>query len=79
MPSLRCMFFDKWLHKGQITQEEYDAAIKKLDGHNKQLRIDTIDECINTLDDYIKTPMTDEYVIKECIDVLKQLKEKNDI
>ena len=37
MPSLKCMFFDKWLHKGQINQDEYNAAIKKLDGHDKQL------------------------------------------
>lgn len=34
--SLKCMI-DKWLHKGQISQEEYDAVIKKLDGHNKQI------------------------------------------
>lgn len=34
--SLKCMI-DKWLHKGQISQEEYDAVIKKLDGHDKEL------------------------------------------
>lgn len=35
--SLKCMI-DKWLYKGQISQEEYDAVIKKLDGHDKQVR-----------------------------------------
>lgn len=42
MPSLKCMFFDKWLHKGQISQEEYDAVIKKLDGHDKQIIADML-------------------------------------
>ena len=41
--SLKCMI-DKWLHKGQISQEEYDAVIKKLDGHDKQIRADAIEE-----------------------------------
>ena len=35
--SLKCMI-DKWLHKGQISQEEYDAVMKKLDGHDRQIR-----------------------------------------
>ncbi len=41
--SLKCMI-DKWLHKGQISQEEYDAVIKKLDGHDKQIRADAIED-----------------------------------
>lgn len=49
MPSFRCQFLDKWLHKGQISQEEYDAVIKKLDGHNKQIRNDAIEEFANAL------------------------------
>ena len=53
MPSLRCMFFDKWLHKGQISQEEYDAVIKKLDGHDKQIRNDAIDECADKFADIL--------------------------
>ena len=34
----------KFVHKGQITQEEYDALIKKLDGHDKEIRNKVIDE-----------------------------------
>lgn len=34
--SLKCMIA-KWLYKGQISQEEYDAVIKKLDGHDSEL------------------------------------------
>lgn len=41
--SLKCMI-DKWLHKGQISQEEYNAVMKKLDGHNKQIRADAIEK-----------------------------------
>lgn len=37
--SLKCMI-NKWLYKGQISQEEYDAFIKKLEGHDKQVRED---------------------------------------
>lgn len=40
--SLKCMI-DKWLHKGQISQEEYDAVIKKLEGHDKQIREEVVD------------------------------------
>lgn len=41
--SLKCMI-DKWLHKGQISQEEYDAVMKKLEGHDKQIRNKAIDD-----------------------------------
>ena len=34
----------KFVHKGQITQEEYNALIKKLDGHDKGIRNKAIDE-----------------------------------
>ena len=34
----------KFAHKGQITQEEYDALIKKLEWHDKEIRSNTIDE-----------------------------------
>lgn len=37
--SLKCMI-DKWLHKGQISQEEYNAVIKKLDGHDANIEQD---------------------------------------
>ena len=41
--SLKTML-KKFVHKGQITQEEYDALIKKLDGHDKEIRNNAIDE-----------------------------------
>ena len=34
----------KFAHKGQITQEEYNALIKKLDGHDKEIRNKAIEE-----------------------------------
>ena len=34
----------KFVHKGQITQEEYNALIKKLDGHDREVRNKAIDE-----------------------------------
>lgn len=37
--SLKCMI-GKWLHKNQISQEEYDAVMKKLEGHDKQIKAD---------------------------------------
>lgn len=39
--SLKTML-KKFVHKGQITQEEYDALIKKLDGHDKEIRAKAI-------------------------------------
>lgn len=43
--SLKCMI-DKWLHKGQISQTEYDFVMRKLKGHDKQIRAEAIDDCI---------------------------------
>ena len=57
--SLKCMI-GKWLHKGQISQEEYDAVIKKLDGHDKQIRADALDEVIETLAKSEDTILTDK-------------------
>lgn len=44
--SLKCMI-DKWLHKGQISQEEYDAVMKKLDGHDKQIKTEVVDKLMD--------------------------------
>ena len=41
--SLKTML-KKFVHKGQITQEEYDALIKKLEGHDKEIRNKAIEE-----------------------------------
>lgn len=32
-------------HKGQISQEEYQSLITKLDGHDAQIRADAIEKC----------------------------------
>ena len=34
----------KLVYKGLITAEEYDAMLKKLDGHDRELRASVIDE-----------------------------------
>lgn len=44
MPMSLKVMLKKFAHKGQITQEEYDALIKKLDGHDKEIRNNAIDE-----------------------------------
>ena len=49
--SLKCMI-DKWLHKGQISQEEYDAVMKKLDGHDKQIRAEAIEDVMFAFKNY---------------------------
>ena len=54
--SLKCII-GKWLHKGQISQEEYDAVMKKLEGHDKQIRAEVIDECVEILRESF--PITD--------------------
>ena len=38
MPMSLKVMLKKFVHKGQITQEEYDALIKKLEGHDKEVR-----------------------------------------
>ena len=44
MPMSLKVMLKKFVHKGQITQEEYDALIKKLEGHDKENRSNAIDE-----------------------------------
>lgn len=57
----------KLRYKGEITQEEYSELIKKLDGHDKQIWNDAIDECIKTLAKDEDTILTDEqyYTLKQ--------------
>lgn len=40
----------KLRHDGHITDTEYQEFVKKLDGHDKQIRADTIDKCIEMLE-----------------------------
>ena len=46
--SLRCKL-SKLRHKGQITAGEYEELIKKLDGHDKEIRNKAIDEFAEAL------------------------------
>lgn len=71
--SLKCMI-DKWLYKGQISQEEYDAVMKKLEGHNKQIREDAIEECINLIKMCCPCEEVSSFGLLVC--GLEQLKEK---
>ena len=41
--SLKCQL-KKFAHNGQITSEEYNALIKRLDGHDKEIRNKAIEE-----------------------------------
>lgn len=42
----------KLRHDGKITDNEYQKLIKKLDGHDKQIRADAIDDFHNLLYSY---------------------------
>lgn len=83
--SLKTML-KKFVHKGQITQEEYDALIKKLDGHDKEIRNNTIDEFTEKLstdvESFVATVngieadlLTLDYFDEFIFDMAEQLKE----
>ena len=44
MPNSLRAKFDSMRYKGRIDEAEYQALIKKLDGHDKQIRADAIEE-----------------------------------
>ena len=81
--SLKCMI-NKWLHKGQISQEEYDAVMKKLDGHDKQIRADVIEPIQKFIDDYDGAIIISEnmgvisgqQLINELKEIVEQLKKE---
>ena len=79
--SLKTML-KKFAHKGQITQEEYDALIKKLDGHDKEVRAKAIDrfltEMLNEFDSRYADieEHTGSYVVSRLHAVAEQLKEE---
>jgi hypothetical protein len=77
----------KFVHKGQITQEEYDALIKKLDGHDKEIRNKAIDEFAEKLstdvESFVATVngieadlLTLDYFDEFIFEVAEQLKEE---
>ena len=74
--SLKVML-KKFAHKGQITQEEYDALIKKLEGHDKEIRSNAIDEFAEKLKRKIMSEIDDCADELECVDeIADQLKEE---
>lgn len=77
--SLKTML-KKFAHKGQITQEEYEALVKKLEGHDKTVRAKAIDEFAEKLHDlcgveigeYQYTDLLHESRIDEIAEQLKE-------
>lgn len=75
--SLKCMI-DKWLHKGQISQEEYDAVIKKLDGHDAEIKGQIIRDVLETVKEQNEIYLAEREkqirndVIEECIEILRE-------
>ena len=52
----------KFVHKGQITQEEYDSLVKKLDGHDKEIRAKAIEEFAEKCKELVKQGELYDYV-----------------
>lgn len=60
-----------------ISEKEYQAFIKKLDGHDKQLRADAIDECKAVILERCAEPCHRNYDCLKCLaDKCEMLKEK---
>ena len=87
MPMSLKVMLKKFAHKGQITQEEYDALIKKLDGHDKEIRNKAIDEFLEKLSTDVESfvaivngveadLLTLDYFDEFIFDVAEQLKEE---
>ena len=62
----------KFVHKGQITQEEYDTLIKKLEGHDKEIRNKVIDEFAKAL---LVNEVVDKSVVRRVAEQLKEAKQ----
>ena len=78
MPMSLKVMLKKFAHKGQITQEEYDALIKKLDGHDREIRSKAIDEFAREIKStFFFTDYMQELCFKDKIDeIAEQLKEE---
>lgn len=87
MPMSLKVMLKKFAHKGQITQEEYDTLVKKLDGHDKEIRNNTIDEFVEKLstdvESFVATVngveadlLTLDYFDEFIFEVAEQLKEE---
>ena len=74
--SLKC-HLKKFAHKGQITTEGYDALIKKLEGHDKEIRNKAIEEFAEKLMQRVTVIFNNghEYIDSKYVDELaEQLK-----
>ena len=56
--SLKCKL-SKLRHNGQITDDEYNELIKKLDGHDRQIKSDVINSIKQELNEIYPSNYTD--------------------
>lgn len=68
-------------HKGQISQEEYQSLITKLNGHDKQIRTDAFDEFISAYYEYceIQYGILADDELEDMLKVKEKLKEKKNV
>lgn len=87
MPMSLKVQLKKFVHKGQITQEEYNALINKIDGHDREMKAKIIDEFAHELKEtfngefplcfYSSTQYFSLDVVRNLVDVMaKQQKEE---
>lgn len=87
--SLKCKL-SKLRHNGQITDDEYNELIKKLDGHDKKIRADERTKVFDEISAYIINSCKDvkckeditidndfDFYASELLESLEVLKEKN--
>lgn len=67
MSSLRAQL-KKFRFQGKLTTEEYEALIKKLDGHDEKIKADAFNEFVESYREFINAPC-DEACFKKEIDV----------
>lgn len=74
MPNSLRVKLSKLRYKGEITQEEYAELIKKLEGHNKQIRAEVLDEYKQELKQDINSRLksVEKYLEGETLDAWRQ-------
>lgn len=81
MPNSLKVRIKKLEHDGKIDAEECDALLNKLEGHDKKLRADVLEEFVNRVIGNSTIKSTGEMVIEIRMDIFnfiyEQLKEKN--
>ena len=68
----------KLRHDGNISNAEYQELIKKLDGHDKQIRAEAIDEFTDRIRALGATPLGSKVDIIDVLVIAKQLKEQTE-